>query len=148
MNWSDLWIPYLVTHTITLSLIFICFKWPKVGKTAWGVIFALAGIFNLVYVNVTSGAYLGYGEYAVGLYRRFIYGAFSSHTVLFVSLIALGQILVGILLFTKGRLFLLGIAGGILFLVAISPLGAGSVFPSTLLMALSLAILYSRLRKT
>jgi hypothetical protein len=147
MNWSDLWMPYLVTHAITISLIVVCVVRPRIGKAAWGIIFVLAGLFNLVYGILKPEAYLGYGEHAVGLYQKFIYGAFSSHTSLFISLIAVGQILVGILLFTRGRPFLLGISGGILFLAAIAPLGVGSAFPSTLLMALGLIILYSRLRK-
>ena len=147
MNWSDLWMPYLVTHTITLSLLFICHKRPRIGKTAWGVIFVLAGVFNLIYGNVKPAAYLGYGEHALGLYQRFIHGAFSTNTGLFISLIALGQVLVGILLFARGMPFLVGILGGILFLLAIAPLGIGSAFPSTLLMALCLIILYVRLKK-
>jgi len=47
----------------------------------------------------------------------------------------------------KRALFLLGILGGIIFLVAISPLGVGSAFPSTLLMAVSLVLLYLRYKK-
>ncbi len=147
MDWSDLWFPYLVTHTITISLIVICLKRPRIGKIAWGVIFLLAGVFNLIYGNLRPEAYVGYGENAVGLYKNFIFGAFRSHTELFISLIALGQILVGVLLFMRGKLFLLGILGGILFLAAISPLGVGSAFPSTVLMALCLLILYLKLKK-
>jgi hypothetical protein len=128
-------------------MIFICFKWPKIGKVAWGIIFILAGIFN-IYTGVSNPqAYVDYGQHAVGLYQKFIYGLFSSYTSLIVSLVALGQILVGIFLLMKRTLFFLGIVGGIIFLLAISPLGIGSAFPSTLLMAISLVLLYLRYKK-
>jgi hypothetical protein len=147
VNLQEYWLPYTVTHVITLSLIFICYIWPKIGKVAWGIIFILAGIFN-IYTGISNPqAYVNYGSQAVDLYKKFIYGVFSSYTSLIVSLIALGQILVGIFLFMKRTLFLLGILGGIIFLVAISPLGIGSAFPSTLLMSISLVLLYIRYKK-
>ena len=147
MDSQDIWIPYVVTHGLTFVLIFICYKWPKIGKVAWGIIFILAGIFNIFTGNSNPQAYVDYGQHAVGLYQKFIYGLFSSYTSLIVSLIASGQILVGIFLFMKRTLFLLGILGGILFLIAISPLGIGSAFPSTLLMAVSLVLLYLKHKK-
>ncbi|NIM90199.1 MAG: hypothetical protein GTO17_04545 [Candidatus Aminicenantes bacterium] len=147
MNLQEYWLPYTVTHAITFFLIFICYKWPKIGKVAWGIIFILAGIFN-IYTGISEPqAYVDYGSSAIGLYKKFIYGVFSSYTSLIVSLIALGQILVGVFLFMKRTLFFLGILGGIVFLLAISPLGIGSAFPSTLLMAISLVLLYIRNKK-
>ena len=148
VNSQDIWIPYTVTHVLTFILIFICYKWPKVGKVAWGIIFILAGIFNIYTGNSNPQAYVDYSQHAVGLYQKIIYGLFSSYTSLIVSLIALGQILVGIFLFMKRTLFLLGIVGGVIFFVAISPLGVGSAFPSTLLMAISLVLLYLRNKET
>ena len=92
-------------------------------------------------------AYLSYSDHAVEFYKFFIDGVFKSFTIFIVSLIGAGQILVGIFLLRKGKLFLLGILGGIIFLIAIAPLGIGSAFPSTLLMALSLILLYRRYKK-
>lgn len=114
---------------------------------AWGIIFILAGTFNIYNGISNPQIYVDFGQSAVGLYQKFIYGIFSSYTSLIVSLIALGQILVGISLFMKRIPFLLGILGGIIFLVAISPLGIGSAFPSTLLMSISLVLLYLRYKK-
>lgn len=147
MNIQDNWLPYTITHVITFSLIFVCYKWPKIGKVTWGIIFILAGLFNIYTAMSNPQAYLIYGSHAVGLYQKFIDGLFSSYTSLIVSLIASGQILVGIFLLMKRTFFLLGIVGGIIFLIAISPLGIGSAFPSTLLMAISLVLLYLRHKK-
>jgi hypothetical protein len=113
----------------------------------WGIIFILAGIFNTYLAISNPQKYVEYGQGAVGLYQKFIYGIFSSYTSLIVLFIASGQIMVGIFLLMKRTLFLLGILGGIIFLVAISPLGMGSAFPSTLLMSISLVLLYLRYKK-
>lgn len=147
MNLPDYWFPYVITHVSTFLMIFICYKWPKIGKVAWGAIFILAGIFNIFTVIKDPEAYLSYRDHAVDFYKFFIDGVFSSFTIFIVSLIGAGQILAGIFLLRKGKLFLLGILGGIIFLVAIAPLGIGSAFPSTLLMAFSLVLLHIRYKK-
>ncbi len=139
-------IPYIITNVLSILLIFICYKWSKVGKIMWGMIFLAAGIFNVITSFRTPHAYVEvYGQTAVlPFYKNFIYGTFSDHTTLFVTLIASGQILVSILLFLKRMLFRLGTIGGMIFLIAISPLGIGSAFPSTILMAISLFILFKK----
>lgn len=144
---KDYWIPYIITNIAAILLIIVCCKRPKTGKAAWGIIFILAGIFNIFTAVKNPQAYLGYRDHAVEFYRFFIDGVFSSFTIFIVSLIGAGQILVGIFLFMKRKLFLLGILGGIVFLVAIAPLGVGSAFPSTLLMAISLVLLHIRYKK-
>ena len=148
MNLPDYWLPYVITHAISFLLLFICHKWPKTGKIIWGIIFILAGIFNIFAVIRNPDVYLTYREHAVNFYKLFIDGVFRSFTIFIVSLIGSGQILVGFFLLRKGKLFVLGILGGIVFLLAIAPLGIGSAFPSTLLMALSLIILYIRRKMT
>lgn len=147
MDTQNILIPYIVTHFFTFCLIFVCWRWPKIAKIIWAVIFILAGIFNAYTVTSDPQAYLMYSQWAIGPYKTFINGSFSSNTALFVYLIASGQILAGIFLFLKRKFFLAGIVGGIFFLAAISPLGVGSAFPSTLLMAGSLALLYIRFRR-
>ena len=147
MDLQDNWIPIVITNTFAILLIFICYKWPKIGKVVWGIIFILAGIFNSYLVISDPEIYLNYSLGAVGIYQKFINGIFSSYTSLIVSLIALGQILVGIFLLMKRKPFFLGILGGIIFLVAISLLGVGSAFPSTLLMSISLVLLYIRYKR-
>ena len=148
MNSPDIWIPILITHIFALLLIFICYKWPKIGKVIWAVLFIAAGIFNIYSVTSDPQQYVDtYGQHAIPLYQKLIFGLFSANTILFVAMIAVGQILVGLLLFKKKTLFKLGVLGGILFLVAISPLGIGAAFPSTLLMAVSLILMYTRYQK-
>lgn len=114
----------------------------------WSLIFGAAGIFNMMTSFRTPNVYVEfYGPSAVlSFYKSFIYGIFSDHTTLFVALIASGQILVAVLLLMRKRLFQLGIIGGIIFLMAISPLGVGSAFPATLFMAASLIVLHKKIQ--
>ena len=118
MNLPDYLFPYVITHVITFVLIFVCYKWPKIGKVTWGIIFVLAGIFNIFMVNKNPQAYLDYRDHAVDFYKFFIDGVFHSFTKFIVSLIGTGQILVGLFLLGKGKLFSAGILGGILFFIA------------------------------
>ena len=122
MNIQDYLIPYVVSNVVSIILIFICYRYAKVGRVIFGVIFLLAGIFNIYKVYKTPEIYAQvYGATAVfSFYKEFIYGFFSSHIFLVISLIAMGQIIVGIMLFTK-NLYKIGVIGGIVFLLAIAP---------------------------
>ena len=148
MNIQDFLIPYIISNVFSLLLIFICYKWPKAGKILWGVLFFVAGTFNIYTATTTPQIYVdAYGPSAVfTFYRDFIYGIFSRHTALFVSLIGCGQLVTALFLFLPNKAYRFGILGGIIFLMAISPLGIGSAFPSTLLMAVSLWLLWRRLK--
>lgn len=136
-------IPLIISNAISVGLVLVCLKWKNIGRGLFGLIFIAASAVNIstsltqpeIYVDV-------YGELAaIEWYRDFIYGAFSQSVTLFVLLIAVGQLLVGILLLTKGLWVKTGITGGIIFLLAIAPLGIGSAFPSTVLMAVALLML-------
>jgi hypothetical protein len=85
----------------------------------------------------------GFGELAVlAAYRDFIHGPFRRHTAAIVLSITAGQLAVATLLASgPSPLRRLGVIGGIVFLLAIAPLGVGSAFPSTLLLAFALAVM-------
>jgi hypothetical protein len=87
MNLPDYWFPYVITHVVAIILITVCYKCPKIGKIAGGIIFILAGIFNLFTVVKDLQAYLDYHDYAVDFNKFFIDGVFSSFTIFIVSLI-------------------------------------------------------------
>ena len=63
-------------------------------------------------------------------------------TVLVVGFIATAQAFIAVSLLLKGRIYKAGIIGGVIFLIAIAPLGVGSAFPCTLLLALALGMIY------
>jgi len=147
LNYQDFLIPYIISNLFSLFLIILCYKRPKAGSKIFGIIFIAAGIFNIYTASTKPKVYVEvYGSTAlIPLYKDFIYGTFGSNPALFVNLIATGQLVAGFLLFAKKNLFKLGVSGGIIFLLSIAPLGFGSAFPSTILMAIALFILYKKI---
>ncbi len=143
----EYFIPWLLTNVISLILIGICAKWPRLGSFIWGIIFFLAGVYNGLMTIQQPEAYQIYGETAVPYYKGFIHGSFAENTALFILIIALSQIMISVGLFIKDKLYKIALIGGIVFLIAITPLGIGSAFPATLLMAVSLILLYRNYSK-
>jgi hypothetical protein len=138
-------IPILISNAIAVLLIVLCAAFPKAGRIAWIVIFLAAGIFNIYSAITAPQAYLMYEKTALlPVYKDFISGPFSRNITLYVTLIGAGQIVTALLLIMRKPLFFLGILGGIVFLLAIVPLGIGSAFPCTLLMIISLLVLQAR----
>ena len=110
------------------------------------IIFLAAGIFTAYPAITEPEAYLMYGGMAVlEVYRNFITGFFSSHAQVIVLAIALGQLSVAALLCGDNRYLKMGVAGGVIFFVAISPLGVGSAFPASLVMAIAIVLMWRRL---
>lgn len=138
--------PYIGSNIVSAALLLSAFKWPRLTRVLFVLIFLAAGLFNMYTALTRPEEYLGYGEMAVlELYRHFIYGFFSEHTQAIVLVIASGQLCVSALLTGSGHLLRLGVAGGVIFLIAITPLGIGSAFPATLLMAAALIVMQRRL---
>jgi hypothetical protein len=138
--------PYLGFNIVSAGLVFAAFKWPRLTRVLFVLIFVAAGLFNTYTALTQPEAYLDYGDMAVlDVYRRFIDGFFSEHTQAIVLAIALGQLSVGALLTGNVHLVRMGVAGGVIFFIAITPLGVGSAFPATLLMAVALIVMQWRL---
>lgn len=138
-----IWIAYSVSNLLAVLLLLACWKKPAWGRLLFFLLFGWAAWFNSTMALSTPAIYTGYAQYAFfGLYRQFINGFFAEHTPPFVLAIAAGQAGVAVGMLAKGRLFRLGAIGGILFLVSIAPLGIGSAFPATLVMAWAMWMLY------
>lgn len=56
--------------------------------------------------------------------------------------IAAGQVFIAVSMFMKRRWFRAGCVGGMVFCLAITPLGLGAAFPATLLLAIAFYRLY------
>ena len=143
MNLKEFLTPYIITNMFALLMIFICWKKPRTGKIVWGFVFLGAGLFNLFHGITNPTAYLNYANMAVfSFLRDFINGPFSRLTMPIIALIAVGQMFVGFfLLYRSRRMNRLGLIGGIVFLVCIAPLGIGSAFPASLIMAATLILI-------
>lgn len=135
-------IPFLVSNVIALLLLLTAWRAPRWARWSFVIIFLAAGAFNAITAANTPEAYLTYAEMALPVYRNFILGWFAENAQLMVTLIAIGQVAVALLLSLHGTWFKLGIIGGIVFLLAIAPLGVGSAFPCSLLLAIALYLVY------
>ncbi len=146
MGIPDDMIPVIISNLFAIILIFICYFKPKAGNILWVIIFIAAGSYNIATAFKTPDIYVeAFGPTAVFSFNKnFIYGIFKSHTTFFVMLIASSQISAALFLLMKNKLYKFGIIAGIIFLIAVALLNTGSAFPSTILMAVSLAILYNK----
>ena len=148
MTYQEYMIPILISNLLAIILTLLCFHFSRFMRFLWGVIFIIAGVVNLISVYNDPTIYItGFGPAAIDFYKEIIYGPFSKSPGLYVSLIAIGQILVGGMMWSKKIWYTLGVLGGIIFLLAIAPLGVGSAFPSTLIMAVGLFALLFKWRK-
>ena len=137
---------WIVSNAFALMLIALAWKLPKVCRAIFGFVFAAAALFNAMTVLTNAQAYVeGFGPQALfPFYENFIYGPFARHTAPFVLAIAAGQLALGLLMFARGTAFRLGLAGGMLFFLAIAPLGQGSALPMPLLGIAALWVLWHR----
>jgi hypothetical protein len=141
----ELVVPYAASMAIAVALLAAALKWPRAARIIIGVGFCAAGVFNTVTVLRHPEAYLFYATHAVEAYRQIITGPFAAHPRACVIAIAAGQAAAGVLLLTaRGARW--GAAGAIVFLLAIAPLGVGSAFPSTLIIAgaVSVSVFHGR----
>jgi hypothetical protein len=144
-NWplSRLIVPAAISNVVALGLVAVAARAPRAARYIIGAGFILAGIFNTYTALRTPGVYVdAYGPLAIWPYNRFIYGPFARHTAIFVIAIATGQCASGLLALLPGRLRRLGLAGAIVFLLAIAGLGWGSAFPATPIMAAAVWLVY------
>jgi NO-binding membrane sensor protein with MHYT domain len=77
-------------------------------------------------------------------YSRFIKGIFSEHITVIVFTIAVAQFLIALGLILNKFWVKLASLGGIIFGLAIAPLGVGSGFPTTVFMAIAFFILLKK----
>lgn len=132
----------LISNAVAILQLIAAVKWPRIAKVSFFLLFAWAGWTNWKTSQQTPQYYLEYADLTwSGWYRTFINGWFAGHIKLAVGLVATGQALIAISMLLKDWIFKTGCMGGILFLVAILPLGVGAGFPCTAIMAIALFIL-------
>ncbi len=106
------------------------------GRLLYVALFAWACSVNWQTAIERPRVYLEYADLAVvDLYREFIRGFFAAHIPAIVGTIATCQGLIAAALFAGGKPARVALVGAIVFLVMIAPLGVGSGFPATVIMA-------------
>ena len=126
---------YIISNIVSLLLLFFSVIFPRVARFLFCLLFAYAGFINWKMSMQSPENYVRASEVALAIYKSFITGWFSRHVLLFVGAIATAQVLIALSLLLKGTIYKIGVVGAIVFLVAITPLGIASAFPSTIVMA-------------
>lgn len=139
---SLLAIAYVLTNVVALLQVIGTYRWPTITRLVFFVLFAMAAAVNIRTVIDTPWVYQSYAYYAIPVYSWFILGPFDAITQPMVLSIAAGQVGIAIAMLLTGRWFQIGCLGGMIFCVSIAPLGLGSAFPATILMALAFYRLY------
>lgn len=148
MTYEQFMLPVILSNLVAVVLALSSYNFPRFMRFIWGLIFILAGIVNLITVYNEPGIYVDtFGPPAIECYQKVIYGPFSTRVAVYVTLIATAQIVVGGLIWSGRFWYYLGLTGGILFMLAIAPLGVGSAFPATVIMAIGLMVMMRKKRK-
>ncbi|MGN7821318.1 hypothetical protein ACTJJB_14400 [Chitinophaga sp. 22536] len=136
---------FIANGTSLVILAFAIFR-PVVAQLLLSLLFIGAGVFNGAMAIIHPELFMAYGAMTpFATYEQFIYGAFSHNVTAIVVAISLCQLAMGAFISYKKPLLQIGLGAAIIFLLAITPLGAGSAFPSTLiLVAAATTVLYKQ----
>lgn len=138
-------IPYIVSNIGFGLTIAGALKKPMWTRILLAGFFLWASYFNSTTSIKSPEIYLTYAKLdALPFYTEFINGPFSHYITPFVFTIAVGQFLIFLGLILNNRWTQLACVGGVLFGLAIAPLGVGSAFPATVFMAIAFFILLKR----
>lgn len=133
---------YIFSNAMALLLVVLAAKRPQIARAALSLIFIGAACCNAIAAIYYPEQYMVYADLTASrLYETFIRGAFSRHITFYILSIALLQLVIGTLIGWKGIWMKLALGGAFAFLAAIAPLGAGSAFPCSVLLAVACLIL-------
>jgi hypothetical protein len=131
---------YVASNVFAILLIVVAARWPRIGRFVVSVGFLGAGIWNMFASLTMPGFYVStYGPLASPPYAAFIDGPFAANPALFVVPIAIGHLATA-----TGGWVKLALAGSMLFVAAIAPMGVGSAFPFSVFALLAFYLLYRR----
>jgi hypothetical protein len=130
------------SNAISLIILLLAIKRPVTARTLISILFIGAAIFNGYTAIADPEKYMGFADMAaLPVYETFIRGEFSRHITVYILTIAAAQLVTGICIASRGVLSRAALAGAAIFLTAIAPLGAGSAFPCSLVLAAACIIL-------
>jgi hypothetical protein len=142
MTAAQIILTYLISNLVAITFFFISIRWNHLARALYAGLFLWAAWMNWSVGHTNPSFYLNYGKYAIKFYSDFIRGPFSNHITTIVSFIAVCQFLIALGQLAGGYIFKISCIAAIVFLLAISPLGVLSAFPSGLIWSAGLIRLY------
>jgi hypothetical protein len=135
----------IISNIAAIMVLVFAIKWSRLARLLFCLLFVWASWVNWKTSQQNPVAYLEYADLTFSsFYKNIINGWFSKHIREVVGFIATCQAVIAISMILKGWIFKLGCIGGLLFLLAITPLGVGSGFPCTITFGVALIILYDK----
>ena len=127
-----------------LLVLVLCVLKPDAGRIFVGIFFLIMAIgVNVVMVFFDPNSYIGLGaESFISLYRWVFTNLVALAPPLFVLPIAAFEIAIGLLMLSRGRYVKWGLMGGIVFLIAITPLGVWTL--ANLILAVAMTYLLTK----
>jgi hypothetical protein len=128
-----------------LLVLLLCLVRPYAGRIFIGIFFLIMAVgVNVVLVLIAPDQFVALGTDApvVSLYRWFFENIVALVPPLFGLLAAGYEITIALMMLSKGRYVKWGLIGGIVFLIAITPLGVWTL--GNPIMALALAYLLTK----
>ena len=142
---GEYFIPWIISNSVAVLLLLAAIKKPKLARLLFALLFLWACWLNYTTAHKNPTDYLNYANLTpFSVYSDFISGWFKSHIIAIVTLISIGQGLIGLGLLLKGWIVRLAGIGAVIFFLAIAPLGIGSAFPFSLI---AIAAIYFILKK-
>jgi len=130
---------YIISNVIALLMLLAAWTQRRILRVMFFMVFAWASWTNWNEAIIAPQFYLDYaGLTFSNWYRDFIQGWFSWHITLAVGFIATCQALIAVSMLLRGWIFKTAAIGAIIFLLAIAPLGVGSAFPCTIILAIAM----------
>jgi hypothetical protein len=128
---------YGVSNVAAILLMIACYKRPLIARFSFALLFGWASWFNATTVLSTPWVYTDFADFAMlDSYRWFILGPFEKISTPLILTIAAGQLFIAASMPLTGWIFKAGCIAGVLFLLAILPLGFGAAFPAMVFLAI------------
>ena len=131
----------IVSNMVAVILLLLSWKRKNIARISFSLLFIWAAVINWKTAQYSPTDYLDYSRYAIPLYKHIIQGAFAKQITGYVNCIAGGQLLIGLGLLSKDIIVKTACIGGIVFLIAIAPLGMGAAFPFSITASIGLWLL-------
>lgn len=136
-------VSYIVTNGISVIFLFLCWRNPRVGRLLFFILFLMASCLNLYTATQRPEVYQYFAELTwLNAYRQLILGWLNENAGWFVTVIAVCQMFIAISMWLKGPALKTGAFGAMFFFISIVPLGFGSAFPGTLIMAFAMLFIF------
>ena len=127
---------------LSATLLCMTLYWPRLARIMFFILFTWTSWMNWQTVTDTPLLYLKFQDLTWSeAYKNFINGWFAKNINPVVITTAICQAVLAVSMLAGGVIFRAGAIGAVIFFLALTPLGMGAAFPSTLVMAIAMFIL-------